>query len=240
MVGFDGTFIDQLLDELDGGKVFQRACAWLFRLSAVGFVLTSLLFFVTATFGSDSWFNGFGDFTIWVKTRYIVSFPIMLAISLLIPITITLILLRRARDIESRQYSGLVAIWLRVIKVAGEVLVVIPVVQSLVVLEAKVFQVRVYNPFFLDWSSLFRPLRAMVGAISQFGQSSYGYGAMTVGQYFRIIGGGAVAVIGTVAVCFGVLVLFYLVAEIGELLYFFLLRRPAFGQQAAQEPPRAR
>lgn len=233
------ALVNGALTDLDGGRIFQRAYAFLLRLTCVAVALASLVFFWVRTFGKESWFDGFTMLTTWTKIRSVVGAPLMLAVSLLIPVVVILILLRRARELKAAPYSGLVAIWLRLIKVMGEVLVVAPIVASVVQLLATLLQLRPYNPFFFDWSRQLGPLRDLWDAFSQIMSDLgfAGYGEMTVSRYLQAAAGSVVGVLVVTVWCFGILVLFYLVAELGEIVYYFLLRKPAFQEQARAHAP---
>jgi len=101
--------IDKLLSKIDDGNVFKTLIVLMFRLSAFGFLLGGLFFSFYSMLFSNGYFLGpWSGLDAWYwKVTAVLGFIIGLAISLGAIYFIFMIIMKRAKQLENKEYNGL-------------------------------------------------------------------------------------------------------------------------------------
>jgi len=101
--------IDGLLSKIDNGNVFKTLIVLMFRLSAFGFLLGGLfLSFYSMLFSNGYFLGPWSGLDAWYwKVTAVLGFIIGLAISLGAIYFIFMIIMKRAKQLENKEYNGL-------------------------------------------------------------------------------------------------------------------------------------
>ena len=101
--------IDKLLSKIDDGNFFKTLIVLMFRLSAFGFLLGGLFFSFYSMLFSNGYFLGpWSGLDAWYwKVTAVLGFIIGLAISLGAIYFIFMIIMKRAKQLENKEYNGL-------------------------------------------------------------------------------------------------------------------------------------
>ena len=101
--------IDGLLSKIDNGNIFKTLIVLMFRLSAFGFLLGGLfLSFYSMLFSNGYFLGPWSGLDAWYwKVTAVLGFIIGLAISLGAIYFIFMIIMKRAKQLENKEYNGL-------------------------------------------------------------------------------------------------------------------------------------
>lgn len=231
-----GALVTRPLRALDRGEVFQAFTATILRIWAIITFVLGPIWLVYYIARDGGWLDQMKGADRFYALRSLAALPFTGLVALSTIIVIGGILWLRAKDLRGEPYRGLVAIFLRLIKVTGEVYSVFPVSMALTMFFSTLLAAYPYAPLTPGMgtmsevlSGLTRVLAPLMSAL-QTGGSSFG-AEMTVELYLKGVFASFVGLLLSIVAAFVVLGFFYLIAEALGLLYYFLLRKSMFDEQ---------
>lgn len=211
-------FVKKPLDFIDSGELFKKGFFFIFKLLAilvVGFGLYTLVVGIGPHFNRILQMDGF------FIVRSILVFIITLVISLGCFVALGLIFWKNGDDFKDTPYSGLALIVAKVLKIVGQMAAVLYGALGINIFISTLFS---GTPFGLSFSTIANVLPP--NPLTMFMQANYM--AQDIGQYFENLLGGVIALVVSIVVMFVVLAVFYLLAELYEIILSFLLRKKVF------------
>ena len=211
-------FVKRPLDFVDSGELFKKGFFLIFKLLAlltVGFGLYTIITQLGPYFGNVTR----GD--VFFIIRSIIVFILTLITSLACFIGLGLIFWKNGDDFKETPYNGLALIVAKILKITGQLLALVYGIIGTNIFISVLFA---GAPFGISITSIKglipkNPLMAFMGAA---------YYSETAGQYFNNLLGGLIAFAISIVAMFVILAVFYLLAELWEILLSFLLRKKVF------------
>jgi hypothetical protein len=226
-------FVVKPLRALDRGEVFQIFYTFLMRLAAVLMLVVGPLWMIYYFFNDRGWWARLDGEPNFLILRSVVALPLSGFVAIATILVVAGILWTRASDMRGEKYRGLIGIFLRLIKVTGEVYSVFPISTALTMFFSSLFAARPFAPLtpgigaftslLAEMTGFLRPLASLANR----GQGTYG-AEITLGSWFASVGGSLLGLVLSVFVAVTILAFFYLVAEVFGLIYYFLMRKPMF------------
>jgi hypothetical protein len=226
-------FVVRPLRALDRGEVFQIAYTFMLRAAAILVVVVGPIWMLVYLAQDNGWWAGLENQENFFILRSLAALPLEALVAFATILIVFGILWTRAGDLREEKYRGLIGIFLRMIKVTGEVYSVFPLSTALTMFFASLFAARPYTPLapgigsftamLSGFMEFLRPLSAMAAR----GQGGWG-AEITLSAWLSSIGGSLLGLIVSVFVSITILAFFYLLAEVLGLIYYFLLRKKMF------------
>ena len=218
------NFVKKPLNMVDSGDLFKKGFFLILKLLAIATVVFGL-YSIISSFGN--YFNSFKGMGGFLIIRSILTFIFTFIISLVAYLAIALIFWKYGDDFKNEEYSGIALISSRFIKMIGQIIAVLCLSIGVTFLFTAIFAGRPFIPFL----SLLQPFVKLF-----FGQASgflaglgFAAGIRSAGDYFlNLLRLGVLGFVGSVILSFAFLVIFYLFAELYEIVLCFLLRKQVF------------
>jgi hypothetical protein len=218
--------IEKPISMVDSGEVFKKGFFLVFKLLAIATGIFGIYTIIVNLTGGNGYFASFGRMDGFLVFRSVVTFIITLLISLATFFVIGLIFWKSGDDFKNKEYNGLALIASRLLKIYGQVLAVLFVSLGLVCFFTAIIAGKPYFPVI----DLLAPVLVFAGpARGFFGLLYSGFSVTTFGDYMNtLLNLGLLGLIAGVVCAFIALVVTYFLAEIYEIVLYFLLRKQIF------------
>ncbi|HON18176.1 MAG TPA: hypothetical protein PK990_03310 [Salinivirgaceae bacterium] len=227
MINLSNSFLNNILKNLDcsTGKFFRHTLFYVLKAAAVGMAIFGAYLIISGIFGKTGYFSTLkGSFTGFELTRSIICFAITLVINILFFLTISGILWSRAEGFKDSDTTGVLFIFPKLLKIAGEVLCLIPAFISVISFFAILLAAIPYAPI--------EGVMQLSGGIGSsmindvVGNTFSAIFIQNFSDYINLLfNGGLLGLFRGFAIGFVILLGAYLVAEFFEILLYFLLRQ---------------
>lgn len=231
-----GLLVTRPLRALDRGDVFQAFTATILRISALLTFVFGPVWLVYYLARDGGWLDQLQGADRLYSVRSIAALPFSGFVALATIVVIGGILWLRARDLREEPYRGLVGIFLRLVKLTGEVYSVFPVSTALTMFFSTILAAYPYAPLSPGMgamgdmlSDLTKVLAPLMSALPS-GPAAAGAQGITVELYLTSLVAATAGLVFSVVAAFVILGFFYLIAEALGILYYFLLRKSMFDE----------
>lgn len=219
-------FIEQPLNQLDSSKsrVFVNVFYFILKISAILVTIFGLYIVIEGLLGKTGYFSNFSDvFSTFEKARSIICFIITFSLNVLLFLIIGSILWVRADHFKKKETLSILFLLPRTLRVLGEVACVVPTIASLVSFFAILLAAIPYAPV--------ESIISLTGGVGLSLINNFignAFSAIFV-QNFQdymssLINGGIIGLFSGLAVSLGILLVTYLISEILEVFFYFLIR----------------
>ncbi len=220
-------FIVNPLKHLDcsKGKFFRHTIFYVLKGASIIVAITGIYLIISGFFGRTGYFATLkGSFTEFEMARSIVCFVITLAINILLFFSLTGILWKRADDFRDNSFANVLFILPKLIKIAGEVLCLIPLFISLISFFAIILAGIPYAPI----EGLMQ-LSSGIGSSlinDVVGNTFSAIFIQNFSDYLNLVfSGGFLGLFKGFSISFLILLGAYLLAEFIETLLYFLMKQ---------------
>lgn len=221
------TLFTKGLGSLDSspGQLFKNMFYYIFKVLAIGVFIYGLFLLISGMFGKTGYFSMLRTLDTFELIRSIICFVITFFISALIFFSIGLILWKRANSFKSFEYNGTILLFPRLIKSFGEIIAILPISAALISFFAIILSAIPYAPI--------EPLSQLMGGTGSsimnhfVGNTFSAIFIDNINDYFKLLfQGGFLGLITGFLLSIGALFGSYTIAELFELLIYFLIRKP--------------
>ena len=216
---------DQMVSEpqrmLDSGALFQRGFYNIVRLISILVGLYGAYLIVSELFGGNGYIDKMTDLPAFPMVRSIFCSLITLLISVATIAWMTGILWNRSRNFKEIENGSVIDILPRFIRLIGETLAVLPLSAALISFIAILLAAYPYAPIeaFYDVSKDFEFVDGMVGKIEN------GVRIDEFDDYIDGLSNGLLGLVLGIIYSFTILVIYYLIAQVWEILVRFFRRQ---------------
>ena len=219
------TLIANPLNQLDSstGKIFRLAFFYLLKTASILATILGLYLVISGFFGKTGYFATLRGSSGFELVRSIICFIITLSLNITLFLVISAILWKRANDFMKREFSGVLFIFPKLIKIIGETVCILPIFAATISFFAIALAAIPYAP--------------VEGLISLTGGMSTALINDFIGNTFSaifidnfsdyitlLINGGFLGLIKGFGLSFLILMGSYMIAELFEIIIAFLMR----------------
>lgn len=220
--------ISQPLDSLDkqSGKIFKSIFYYIFKISALGVGIYGAYLLITGLYGKTGYFTMLRSLNTFEYTRSIACFILTFAISATMFYAVSAILWKRANDFKTREFGGAIFLFPRFLKIMGETIAIVPISAALISFLAIIFSAIPYAPI-----ETLGNLAGSIGSnmINEFiGNTFSAIFIETAADYFKLLADGFIGLISGFFMSVGVLFGTYIIAELFEIIIYFLIRKSLY------------
>lgn len=233
------AFYDKTLESISSGNFFQKGFYYFLRTIAVLFAIGAVYSIFSELFEAYGYYEKLYQRTQqgahwFLFTRGLLVSILSLGVSLILVLGISYHLWKRAGDIRDSPFRGLFSILIQFVKYAGELVAMVPIPTVLILFFSVLFVAPPFIPEMFDWF-----FKAQPGMIDFLQSPTILYNSIdSFGTYLKsilaVLFGGALSAVLSI---FIILFLFYLIAEILEVLLHFFLRIPLYDRKKGQRNP---
>ena len=223
MQKFFKNMIVNPLEQLDccTGKVFRNAFFYLLKIASILVAILGLYLIISGFFGKTGYFATLRGSSGFELVRSIICFVITLALNILMFSAISIILWKRADGFIKREFSSVLFIFPKLIKIVGETVSVLPAIASTISFTAIILAAIPYAPV--------EGLISLTGGMSTalindfIGNTFSAIFVQSFHDYFTLlINGGVLGLIKGFTLSFLILLGTYVIAEFFEIVIAFL------------------
>jgi uncharacterized membrane protein len=220
------TIISNPLEQLDcsTGKVFRVTFFYILKAAAIVVAILGLYLIISGFFGKTGYFATLrGSFSGFELFRSIVCFIITLFLNLFMFFIVSGVLWKRANDFRNRDFSSVLFVFPKLIKIMGEAICVLPAIASTISFVAIALAAIPYAPV--------EGLISMTGGVSTalinnfIGNTFSAIFVQSFHDYISLLlNGGLLGLFKGFALSFLILLGTYFVAEFFEIFIAFFMR----------------
>ncbi|ALO14158.1 hypothetical protein [Salinivirga cyanobacteriivorans] len=227
-MGLYSKLIAKPLDSLDQqtGKIFKNLFYFVFKIASLGIAIYGAYLLVSGLLGKTGYLTMLKSLDSFDLVRSIICLIFTFTISAGMFFSISAIFWKRANDFKTREFGGAVFLFPRFIKILGEAIAVIPVSAALISFFAIILSAIPYAPI----ESLGN-LAGSIGStmVNEFiGNTFAAVFIETASDYFQLLTDGFIGLITGFFMSIGVLFGTYIIAELFEIVIYFLIRKPLY------------
>lgn len=227
-MGLYSKLIAKPLDTLDQqtGRIFKNIFYFVFKLASIGIAIYGAYLLVSGLLGKTGYLTMLRSLDSFDLVRSIICFIFTFTISAAMFFSIAAIFWKRANDFKTRDFGGAVFLFPRFVKILGEAVAVIPISAALISFFAIMLSAIPYAPI----ESLGN-LAGSIGStmVNEFiGNTFAAVFIETASDYFQLLIDGFIGLIVGFFMSIGVLFGTYILAELFEIIIYFLIRKPLY------------
>lgn len=227
-MGLYSKLIAKPLDSLDQqtGKIFKNLFYFVFKIASLGIAIYGAYLLVSGLLGKTGYLTMLKSLDSFDLVRSIICLIFTFTISAGMFFFISAIFWKRANDFKTREFGGAVFLFPRFVKILGEAVAIIPISAALISFFAIILSAIPYAPI----ESLGN-LAGSIGStmVNEFiGNTFAAVFIETASDYFQLLTDGFIGLITGFFMSIGVLFGTYIVAELFEIVIYFLIRKPLY------------
>ncbi|MBN2682855.1 MAG: hypothetical protein JXR58_10130 [Bacteroidales bacterium] len=229
-------FVTNPLNGLDDGSFFKKGFYYIVKLASIGIVVWGFYLIFADMFGATGFFKSLKGMEVWPMIRSILFFLTNVVISALAVMWLTSVLWKRSEEFKEVDYNGVPLIVPRFIKLIGQLVAVVIIATSVTIAAAHIFVVPAgYFPLIEIFERIGNNPISTHKYVVEFTSSLpqltfYNSPVDGFGDYIQtfLFNGAIWNIIKGIIVAFLNLAVFYFIAEIFEIIIYFLIRKQLF------------
>jgi hypothetical protein len=229
-------FVTNPLNGLDDGSFFKKGFYYIVKLASIGIVIWGFYLIFSDMFGSTGYFKTLKGMEVWPMIRSILFFLTNVIISALAVMWLTSVLWKRSEEFKEVDYNGVPLIIPRFIKLIGQLVAVVIIAFAVTIAAAHIFVIPInYFPLEEIFARIMNnPVSThedILAFTSSLPEISYYTGPVDgFGDYIKtfLFNGAIWNIIKGIILAFLNLAVFYFIAEIFEIIIYFLIRKQLF------------
>lgn len=230
-------FVTNPLNGLDDGSFFKKGFYYIVKLASIGIAIWGFYLIIAYMFGDSGYFKSLKDMEVWPMIRSLLYFLTNIVISALAVMWMTSVLWKRSEEFKEVDYNGVPLIIPRFVKLIGQLVSVVFVTTTVSVAFAHLFVVPpyVYFPMEEIYAYILNNPITTYPDVQDFMASlpEISNNITTVdgfGHYMQdfFLDGAIWNVVKGILIGFLNLAVFYFIAEIFEIIIYFLIRKQLF------------
>ncbi len=227
-MGLYKKVIAKPLDSLDQqtGSIFKNLFYFVFKIASLGVAIYGAYLLISGLMGKTGYLTMLKSLDSFDLVRSIICFIFTFTISAAMFFSVAAIFWKRANDFKTREFGGAVFLFPRFIKTFGEAIAVVPISAALISFFAIILSAIPYAPI----ESLGN-LAGSIGStmVNEFiGNTFAAIFVETASDYFKLLIDGFIGLITGFFMSIGVLFGTYILAELFEIVIYFLIRKSLY------------
>jgi len=230
-------FVTNPLNGLDDGSFFKKGFYYIVKLASIGVAIWGFYLIFASMFGDAGYFKSLKGMEIWPLIRSLLFFLSNIVISAMAVMWLTSVLWKRSEEFKEVDYNGVPLIIPRFIKLFGQLVAVVFVTVSVTYASAHIFVANpgVYMPLEDIYKAIMNnpinEIPRVQGFIESLPKLSMNIGEVNgFGHYMNdfFFDGAIWNIVKGLILAFINLAVFYFIAEIFEIVIYFLIRKQLF------------